>query len=67
MIAIMERAIILEQTYLLTDQQYGFQKKRSSETQLLLFVDELISDMASGRQTDCSHVLYNKFDMSLSS
>jgi hypothetical protein len=32
--------------------QHGFRRKRSCETQLLEFVDDVSSNMSSGKQTD---------------
>ena len=32
--------------------QHGFRSKRSCETQLLEFVDDVSSNMSSGKQTD---------------
>ncbi|KAL8571418.1 hypothetical protein ACOMHN_058197 [Nucella lapillus] len=36
----------------LCHQQHGFRRKRSCETQLLGFADELVNNMAQGKQTD---------------
>ena len=42
----------LEQNNILCSQQHGFRKKRSNETPLLEFADELIENLAHGQQTD---------------
>ena len=42
----------LELHGILCHQQHGFRRKRSCETQLLEFADELVNNMAKGRQTD---------------
>lgn len=42
----------LEANSILCDQQHGFRKHRSCETQLLEFIDELTSSMELGHQTD---------------
>ena len=38
--------------YILNDNQHGFSRGRSCETQLLDFVEELTTNLASGKQTD---------------
>ena len=54
----------LEDNNLLSDQQHGFRKKRSCESQLLLFVDELVRDLAKGKQTDIAVMDFSKaFDV----
>ena len=42
----------LEQHCLLTDNQHGFRRKRSCETQLVTFVQELMNSIAKGGQVD---------------
>ena len=42
----------LERHGVLCQQQHGFRKRRSCETQLLDFADELVNNMAQGKQTD---------------
>jgi hypothetical protein len=42
----------LESHGVLTNRQHGFRKKRSCETQLLEFADELMDYVAGGKQTD---------------
>ena len=42
----------LELHGILCHQQHGFRRKRSCETQLLEFADELVNNMAKGKQTD---------------
>ncbi|KAL8564581.1 hypothetical protein ACOMHN_032137 [Nucella lapillus] len=42
----------LEENYILRDEQHGFRKKKSCETQLLEFIEELTENLESGRQTD---------------
>ena len=42
----------LETNNIMNDNQHGFRKKRSCETQLLEFVEELSENLASGFQTD---------------
>ena len=63
---IVARAIMqhLEENDLLADQQHGFRKNRSCESQLLLFVDELVRELAKGRQTDVAVMDFSKaFDV----
>ena len=43
----------LDRHNILTDFQFGFRKKRSCETQLLITVNELAKSLDGGRQTDC--------------
>ena len=50
----------LEGHGILCDQQHGFRKKRSCETQLLEFTDELINNMAKGAQTDIQILDFSK-------
>ena len=47
-----EITIHLENQDILADAQHGFRQKRSCETQLLLTVDELASNIDAGSQTD---------------
>ena len=42
----------LENNDILCHQQHGFRKRRSCETQLLGFTDELMNSMVQGKQTD---------------
>ena len=37
---------------ILYDKQHGFREKRSCETQLICFVDDILRNMADNRQTD---------------
>jgi len=54
----------LESHKILTDNQHGFRHERSCETQLILFVDELLRSMTNGRQTDAVVMDFSKaFDM----
>ena len=54
----------LDNNNLLCDQQHGFRHKRSCETQLLLFVDELVNSMSKGKQTDAVVMNFSKaFDV----
>ena len=48
----------------LSDRQHGFRRKRSCETQLILFIDELIKSMSAGKQTDAIIMDFSKaFDV----
>ncbi len=59
--AIMEH---LEGNNLLCDNQHGFRKKRSCESQLILFVDELAQSMCDGKQVDVAVMDFSKaFDV----
>ena len=51
----------LEENNLLSDNQHGFRKKRSCESQLILFVDELAKNMSDGKQTDVAVLDFSKF------
>ena len=54
----------LEKNNLLTDTQHGFRKKRSCESQLILFVDELARSMCEGNQIDIAVMDFSKaFDV----
>jgi hypothetical protein len=54
----------LESHKILTDNQHGFRHERSCETQLILFVDELLRNMVNGKQTDAVVMDFSKaFDM----
>ena len=54
----------LEDNGLLSDSQHGFRRKRSCESQLLLFVDELAQSMCSGKQVDVAVMDFSKaFDV----
>ena len=54
----------LEGNNLLSDNQHGFKKKRSCESQLILFVDELAKNMSKGKQTDVAILDFSKaFDV----
>ena len=54
----------LEYNGLLSDSQHGFRRKRSCESQLLLFVDELAQSMCSGKQVDVAFMDFSKaFDV----
>ena len=54
----------LEDNRLLSDNQHGFRRKRSCESQLLLFVDELAKSMCSGKQVDVAVMDFSKaFDV----
>lgn len=49
---------------LLTDSQHGFRAKRSCETQLLSFIDELMRGVAVGKQFDIAIMDFSKaFDI----
>ena len=54
----------LEDNDLLSDNQHGFRKKRSCESQLLMFVDELAREMCDGNQLDVAVMDFSKaFDV----
>ncbi len=54
----------LESNHILTDDQHGFRHRRSCETQLILFVDELLQGMCEGKQMDAVVMDFSKaFDM----
>ena len=54
----------LEENNLLSDNQPGFRKKCSYESQLILFVDELAKNMSNGKQTDVAVLDFSKaFDV----
>ena len=42
----------LESNKILIENQHGFRHSRSCETQLLMFVDELLRSMSKGKQID---------------
>ena len=54
----------LEEHKILTENQHGFRHHRSCETQLLIFVDELLRSMSEGKQIDAVIMDFAKaFDM----
>lgn len=54
----------LEAHNLLTDYQHGFRAKRSCETQLLCFIDDLAQNMCDGHQVDIAVMDFSKaFDV----
>ena len=54
----------LEEHKILTENQHGFRHHRSCETQLLIFVDELLRSMSEGKQIDAVIMDFSKaFDM----
>ena len=54
----------LEEHKILTENQHGFRRHRSCETQLLIFVDELLRSMSEGKQIDAVIMDFsNAFDM----
>ena len=54
----------LENNNILSDYQHGFRRKRSCETQLLLFIDELAKGMCDGDQYDVAIMDFSKaFDV----
>ena len=54
----------LEENSLLSDNEHGFRIKRSCESQLMLFVDELAKNMFKGKQTDVATLDFSKaFDV----
>jgi hypothetical protein len=54
----------LEKNDLLTDFQHGFRKKRSCESQLILFVDELAKNLCEGNEIDVAVLDFSKaFDV----
>ena len=54
----------LDMHNLLSDRQHGFRRNRSCETQLILFVDELMRTMTAGKQTDAVIMDFSKaFDV----
>ena len=54
----------LESHKILSDDQHGFRHRRSCETQLVLFVDELLQNMSVGKQTDAVVMDFSKaFDV----
>ncbi len=54
----------LESNSILSEEQHGFRQRRSCETQLILFVDELLRNMCDGKQTDAIVMDFSKaFDM----
>ena len=54
----------LESQNLLTESQHGFRAKRSCETQLLLFADELTKSLSQGKQVDVAVLDFSKaFDI----
>ena len=54
----------LDTNSILTDSQHGFRAKRSCETQLLTFVDELHRNLANGSQIDLAILDFSKaFDV----
>ena len=50
----------LDRHNILTDFQFGFRKKRSCETQLLITVDQLAKTLDDGKQTDCILLDFSK-------
>ena len=63
---IVARAVMdhLEEEGLLCDNQHGFRKRRSCETQLLQFIDELARSMSNGKQVDVAVMDFSKaFDV----
>ena len=63
---VIAKAIVqhLEQNNLLSDLQHGFRKKRSCESQLILFVDELAKSLCDGNQIDIAVMDFSKaFDV----
>ena len=42
----------LEANNILFDKQHGFRKKRSTDTQLLAFTQDILANLSGGRQTD---------------
>ena len=54
----------LEEHKILTENQHGLRHRRSCETQLLIFVDELLRSMSEGKQIDAFLMDFSKaFDM----
>ena len=54
----------LEENKLLCDNQHGFRKMRSCESQLIQFVDELAKSLVGGRQVDVAVMDFSKaFDV----
>ena len=54
----------LESNKILIENQHGFRHSRSCETQLLMFVDELLRSMSKGKQIDAVIMDFSKaFDM----
>ena len=50
----------LDKHSIMTDFQFGFRKKRSCETQLLITVDQLAKSLDDGQQTDCILLDFSK-------
>ena len=50
----------LENHSILTDYQHGFRKRRSTETQLILTIQDLVSNLNSGEQTDAIFLDFSK-------
>ena len=50
----------LENHTILTDYQHGFRKRRSTETQLILTIQDLASNLNSGEQTDAILLDFSK-------
>ena len=50
----------LENHSILTDFQHGFRKRRSTETQLILTVQDLVSNLNAGEQTDAILLDFSK-------
>ena len=50
----------LENHSILTDYQHGFRKRRSTETQLILTIQDLVSNLNSGEQTDAILLDFSK-------
>ena len=50
----------LDHHKILTDHQFGFQKKRSCETQLLITINELAKSLDGGKQIDCILLDFSK-------
>ena len=54
----------LDANNILTDSQHGFRSKRSCQTQLLTFVDELLKSLSAGGQIDLAILDFSKaFDV----
>ena len=45
---------------LLSDLQHGFRRKRSCESQLVLFIDELVCSVSDGKQIDAVVIDFSK-------
>ena len=53
----------LEANEILIDSQHGFRRSRSCETQLVLFVDELVRSLHAGKQIDAVMDFSKAFDV----